>query len=89
MNDCSEYENLKKAILYRAKYRGTRENDFLLFDFINFVFKEEIDHSELAELNEFILMDDVKILDLIKDHKTCNGRNRIEKIFVNFYKSQL
>ena len=52
-----DIDNLKKRIIYRSQYRGTREMDKLLYSFI----KEninKIDESKLISLEKFLDNDD-------------------------------
>ena len=57
----SELENLKKRLLYRASYRGTKEMDILLSKFV----KKNIDKfniTQLKDLEKFLNFDDEIIL---------------------------
>ena len=73
-------EELKNKIIYRASYRGSKEMDILMTNFV----KSLIDNLNLAELKELdyfvnlddeilkniknnILIDNIKISDLIKN----------------------
>ena len=52
-----DIDNLKKRIIYRSQYRGTREMDKLLYSFI----KENIDkldETKLISLEKFLDNDD-------------------------------
>ena len=53
----SDIENLKKKILYRSQYRGTREMDKLLFTFVS-KYIDELDKTKLLSLEEFLELDD-------------------------------
>ena len=53
-------ENLKKRILYRSQYRGTREMDNLLNSFV-VKYINEIDESKLNNLEKFLELDDEKL----------------------------
>ena len=48
-----DIENLKKRILYRSQYRGTKEMDKLLHSFI-LKYINEIDEIKLSNLENFI-----------------------------------
>jgi succinate dehydrogenase flavin-adding protein (antitoxin of CptAB toxin-antitoxin module) len=90
----SDLENLKKTILYRGCYRGTRENDFLIKEFINFIFdfvqKNENSDFLLMELNSFVSKDDQEILNLIKNLTNFKKKStKIEDIFLDFYNKKL
>ncbi len=52
--------NLKKRILYRSQYRGTREMDKLLFSFVSENIKE-MNETKLLSLEKFLDIDDEKL----------------------------
>ena len=52
-----DIENLKKRILYRSQYRGTKEMDKLLFAFVS-KYLDEIDDSRLLNLEKFLNIND-------------------------------
>ena len=65
-------EILKKKLLYRASYRGTKEMDILLSSFV----KKNINNfneTELHSLEEFLNFDDENLI-----------QNPISKIFKKF-----
>jgi len=66
-------ENLKKRILYRSQYRGTKEMDKLLSSFI-LKYINEIDTSKLINLENFLNIDDEDL------YKFYNG----DKKYLNF-----
>ena len=69
----TDIENLKKRILYRSQYRGTKEMDKLLSSFI-LKYINEIDTSKLINLENFLSIDDEDL------YKFYNG----EKKYLNF-----
>ena len=78
-------EILKKRILYRASYRGTKEMDILLTTFV----KKYINHFteyQLTELEKFLEYEDEIILNFYNlDMKKDNiDKNKISKIFKSF-----
>ena len=76
-------EQLKKKIIYRSSYRGTKEMDILLSSFVN----EYIDKLNLNDLNslyEFLKTDDVELYN-IKNYKLDHLKIKKNKIF-NLYK---
>ena len=78
-------EILKKRILYRASYRGTKEMDILLTTFV----KKYINHFteyQLTELEKFLAYEDEIILNFYNlDMKKDNiDKNKISKIFKSF-----
>ena len=77
-------EQLKKKIIYRSSYRGTKEMDILLSSFVN----EYIDKLNLNDLNnlyEFLKIDDVELYN-IKNYKLDRSKIKKNKIF-NLYKN--
>jgi len=52
-----DIENLKKRILYRSQYRGTKEMDKLLFAFVS-KYLDIIDESRLIDLEKFLNIND-------------------------------
>jgi antitoxin CptB len=77
-------KQLKKKIIYRSSYRGTKEMDILLSSFVN----EYIDKLNLNDLNnlyEFLRTDDVELYN-IKNCKLDDSKIKKNKIF-NLYKN--
>ena len=56
----SELESLKKKLLYRSNYRGTKEMDMLLSNFVRQNI-EKFTESQLYELEEFLNFEDEDI----------------------------
>jgi succinate dehydrogenase flavin-adding protein (antitoxin of CptAB toxin-antitoxin module) len=81
-------ENLKKAILYKGSYRGTRENEFLLKEFILLIFDQYESSKILEELHDFVSKDDQYVLNLLKGPE-FKSSSEIEKIFIKFYNQKL
>ena len=52
-----DIDNLKKRILYRSQYRGTREMDKLLHSFVSKNINE-MDEDKLLSLEKFLDIDD-------------------------------
>ena len=81
----SKLEILKKKLIYRAGYRGTKEMDILLSTFV----KKHInrfDENLLKELDKFLDFDDEIILDFYQYNKTRNkiNENKISETFKKF-----
>ncbi len=83
MND--ELDSFKKKLLYRASYRGTKEMDILLTNFVK-KFINIFNTDQLYELEKFLELDDEIILNYynndVQDEKIVN--NQISKIFKSF-----
>ena len=81
----NKLEIFKKKILYRASYRGTKEMDILLSNFVN-KYINEFDINLLNELDDFLSFEDETISnyyyrDIIKKNI---DQNKISKIFKKF-----
>ena len=50
-------ENLKKKIIYRSQYRGTKEMDMLLHKFVKY-YIDELDSKDLYDLHELLKTED-------------------------------
>ncbi len=80
-----DIDNLKKRILYRSQYRGTREMDKLLH---SFVLKniDIIDEDKLLSLEKFLNIDDEKLYKFYNkiDENLHFEDEYIVKLFKNF-----
>ena len=81
----ADIEQIKKMIIYRSNYRGTKEMDKLLGSFVkNYIDKFTIE--ELKELEKFLDLDD----ELIYDFYTGKSKNidftnkKILNTFIDF-----
>tara|TARA_B100000575_G_C22991060_1_gene571427 strand:+ start:709 stop:966 length:258 start_codon:yes stop_codon:yes gene_type:complete len=81
----NKLEILKKRLIYRAGYRGTKEMDILLSAFVN-KYINSFDKNLLQELDIFLNFEDEIILDYYLYNKVKNeiDKNKISKIFKNF-----
>ena len=78
-------EIFKKKLLYRATYRGTKELDILLTNFVK-KYINQLNDKELNDLQNFLELDDEEIInyyhnDIINDKIK---KNSISKIFKDF-----
>ncbi len=81
----NELEIFKKKLLYRSNYRGTKEMDILLSQFV----KKNINsfnEEQLLELDKFLDYEDEVILNFYNHSviKENIDKNKISKIFKNF-----
>ena len=53
----ADIEQIKKKIIYRSNYRGTKEMDKLLGAFIN-KYLDRLNYEELNDLIKFLEIDD-------------------------------
>ena len=81
----NKLEILKKRLLYRASYRGTKEMDILLSKFVN-KYIDKFDDIYLRELENFLNFEDELILNYyqydIIDKEI--DKNKVSKIFKTF-----
>ena len=79
-----ELENLKKKLIYRASYRGTKEMDILLTSFVS-KYIDQLDTESLKELEIFLNFEDEIILNF---YRYNISNNDIEKIkYLRFSKN--
>ena len=80
-----DIEKIKKMIIYRSNYRGTKEMDKLLGSFVkNYIDKFTLE--ELKELEKFLDLDDELLYDFYKGKsKNIDFTNKkILNTFINF-----
>ena len=77
-------EELKNKIIYRASYRGSKEMDILMSNFVNSLI-EDLNLSELNELDSLVNLDDEKLINIKNNilSDKVNMTNIIKK-FQNF-----
>ena len=80
-----ELETLKKKIIYRANYRGTKEMDILLSKFVD-KYINTFSKNELEDLFDFLNMEDEIIYNFYqtKQMDKKSKKNKILEIFSNF-----
>ena len=80
-----EIEQLKKKIIYRSTYRGTREMDKLLGSFTK-KYIDKLNNEELIELEKFLNIDDDNLYNFYNGLKTNVEfkNNNINTLFKNF-----
>ena len=81
----NKLEIFKKKLIYRSNYRGTKEMDLLLSQFV----KKNInlfDEALLKELDKFLDFEDEVILNYYQHGNIKNNidKNKISKIFKKF-----
>ncbi len=78
-------DELKKKIIYRSNYRGTKEMDKLLSSFTKkYINKLEI--NDLNDLEKFLNIDDTNLYNFYNGFKTNKEikENKISSLFKNF-----
>lgn len=68
----SDYENLKKKILHRSKYRGVKELDILFEKFIN-KYSDSLENEDFHELNQLLDVPDSDLLYFILNPNKVPG----------------
>ena len=81
----SELENFKKKLLYRSSYRGTKEMDILLSNFVKF-YIDKLSKDELLYLEKLLNIEDEIIYNFYQNnimHQSLK-ENKIVALFKKF-----
>tara|TARA_B100000446_G_scaffold161319_1_gene160694 strand:- start:39 stop:302 length:264 start_codon:yes stop_codon:yes gene_type:complete len=80
-----DIDELKKKIIYRSSYRGTKEMDILLSSFVKNVINH-LDNDELENLFNLLNIDDDNLYKFKQGIKTevQINENRISKMFKDY-----
>ena len=78
-------DELKKKIIYRSNYRGTKEMDKLLSSFTN-KYINQLNHQDLIDLERLLDLDDTNLYNFYKGLKTDFEfkNNNITRLFKEF-----
>ncbi len=78
-------DDLKKKIIYRSNYRGTKEMDQLLGKFVQKVINK-MNYDELLDLDELLNIDDTNLYNYYNGLKTDFEieSNKVNLLFKNF-----
>jgi len=81
----TEIEQIKKKIIYRSNYRGTKEMDKLLGAFTD-RYLDQLEHDDLNQLIQFLEIDDNNLYNFYNGLKTDIEfeDNKINNLFKNF-----
>ena len=81
----SNIEQLKKKIIYRSNYRGTKEMDKLLGAFTR-KYINQLNKDDLADLEKLLDIDDTNLYNFFNGLKTDFEitNNKINLMFKNF-----
>ena len=81
----SDIEQIKKKIIYRSNYRGTKEMDKLLGAFTN-KYLDQLDYEDLNELIKLLEIDDNNLYNFYNglDTNIEFEDNKINNLFKNF-----
>ena len=61
-------EEIKNKIIYRSSYRGTKEMDILMTNFVKNII-DNLSHDQLIHLDEFVNYDD-EVLKSLKNNES-------------------
>ena len=78
-------DELKKKIIYRSNYRGTKEMDKLLGAFTK-TYINELNENDLVKLEKLLEIDDSNLYNFLNGLKTdvVIEKNNISDLFKNF-----
>ena len=78
-------DELKKKIIYRSNYRGTKEMDKLLGAFTK-TYINQLSNSDLFELEKLLDIDDTNLYNFLNGLKTdiVIEKNNVTDLFKNF-----
>ena len=81
----NELETLKKKITYRSKYRGTKEMDILLGNFVQSCINN-LNIDELNDLDKLLNYEDFVLLNLHRNKTMIKKYDNLKLIdlFINF-----
>jgi len=71
-------EDIKNKIIYRSSYRGTKEMDILMTNFVKSIINE-LDYNQLIQLDKFINLDD----EILKSLKNKELKHQIDEDLIN------
>jgi antitoxin CptB len=81
----NKIDDLKKKIIYRSNYRGTKEMDSLMGSFTK-KYINKLNYSELINLSELLDVDDDNLYKFQQGHKISIiiENNKVTQLFKNF-----
>ena len=74
-------EDIKNKIIYRSSYRGTKEMDILMTNFVKSIINE-LDYNQLIQLDKFINLDD----EILKSLKNKELKHKINEDLIYILK---
>ena len=82
-------EEIKNKIIYRASYRGSKEMDLLMINFVNSIINE-LNLKELNQLEKFINIDDETLITIKNEKSSVNFDDpALYKLVENFKKFKI
>ena len=78
-------EDLKKKIIYRSNYRGTKEMDLLMSSFTK-KYIDSFNKTELKYLSDLLELDDESLIKINKGFELPNRvkSNNVIQLFIDF-----
>ena len=76
-------EELKNKIIYRASYRGTKEMDILMTDFVKSLIND-LNLIELKELDYLVNLDDESLINI--KNNILNDKISFTNLIISFQK---
>ena len=78
-------EEIKNKIIYRSSYRGTKEMDILMTNFVKNII-DNLSHDQLIHLDEFVNYDDEVLKSLKNNESDVNINPKLNYILERFQK---
>ncbi len=78
-------EEIKNKIIYRSSYRGTKEMDILMTNFVKNII-DNLSHDQLIHLDEFVNYDDEVLKSLKNNESDWNINPKLNYILEKFQK---
>ena len=81
----NESETLKKKLMYRSSYRGTKEMDILLSSFVKF-YIDKFTSEELEDLERLLSLEDEVIYNFYQNNISNDSfkKNKVSKYLKKF-----
>ena len=79
----NDKENLKKRLIYRSQYRGTKEMDKLIGSFVK-IHIDQLDFKGLNELEKFLNIDDDTLYKFFNNQ--INELNHVKSEILELFK---
>ena len=80
-------DNLKKRLIYRSQYRGTKEMDILMRAFVKSII-DKLNNKNLIELNDLVNLDDEKLYK-IRNSVAITKNDQTNEIIILFRKFKI
>ena len=78
----NDIDNLKKKLIYRSQYRGTKEMDIFVSSFVKSII-DSLSFDDLVDLDELVNMNDEDIIKISKNEMFFKN-NIILKLLIDF-----